>query len=155
MITRIRGGIIYVVWKQTIGNGWQSPSRQAIGPESDLFSFRTGTSCYLLTPKVLGCFEAFVFRWGRGDAAVVLPGFAISWKQNQVTVQPYLQDPRLYFTSGLHGPVSISVKTSYRKISWSLEAARLAVQIIASLWNMTGTPTAVLPRCLSNFRAII
>ena len=52
------------------------------------------------------------------------------------------------------GPVSISDKTSYRKILWSLEAARLVVQIIASFWNLTGTSTALLPRCLSNFRAI-
>ena len=35
------------------------------------------------------------------------------------------------------GPVSISDKTSYRKISWSLAAARLVVKIIASLWNLS------------------
>ena len=52
------------------------------------------------------------------------------------------------------GPVSISDKTSYRKISRSLEAARLVVKITASLWNLTGTSAALLPRCLSNFRAI-
>ena len=43
---------------------------------------------------------------------------------------------------------------SYRKISLSVEAARLTVYIIASLWILTGTSEAVLPRCLSNFRAI-
>ena len=52
------------------------------------------------------------------------------------------------------GPVSISAKTSYRKISWSLEATRLVVNIIASLWNLTDTSAALLPKCLSNFRAI-
>ena len=51
-------------------------------------------------------------------------------------------------------PVSISDKTSYRKISWSLEAARLVVWIIASLWNLAGTSATVLPMSLSNFRAI-
>ena len=40
-------------------------------------------------------------------------------------------------------PVSISDKAS-REISWSLEAARLVVQIIASLWILTGTSAAVL-----------
>ena len=55
---------------------------------------------------------------------------------------------------GKLGPVSISDKTSYRKISWSLEVARLLVWIIASLWNLTAASAAVLPRCLSNFRAI-
>ena len=52
------------------------------------------------------------------------------------------------------GPVSISNKTSYCKISWSLEAARLVVYIITSLWHLTGTSAALLPMCLSNFRAI-
>ena len=52
------------------------------------------------------------------------------------------------------GPVSISNKTSYHKISWSLKVARLVVWIIASLWNLTGTLAALLLRCLSNFRAI-
>ena len=56
----------------------------------------------------------------------------------------------------LLGPVSISNKTSYRKILWSLGAARLVVWIITSLWNLTGTSAALLlPRCLPNFRAII
>ena len=36
--------------------------------------------------------------------------------------------------SGALGPVSISDKTYYRKISWSFEAARFVVWIIASQW---------------------
>ena len=40
------------------------------------------------------------------------------------------------------GPVSISDKTSYRKISWSLEAARLVFKIARSLWNLKGTSAA-------------
>ena len=47
------------------------------------------------------------------------------------------------------GLYSLSGKTSYRQISWSLEAARLGVMIIAPLWNLTGTAGG-----LSNFRAI-
>ena len=50
---------------------------------------------------------------------------------------------------------SLSGKTSYRKISWSLEAARFGFKLFQSLWNLAGTSTALLPRCLSNyFRAI-
>ena len=49
---------------------------------------------------------------------------------------------------------SQSSKTSYRKISWSPEAARLSVIIIVSLWNLTGISAALLPMCLSNFRTI-
>ena len=54
------------------------------------------------------------------------------------------------------GPVSISEKTSFRKISSSLEAARFVFRIVRSPWNLTGTSesAAVLPMCLSNFRAI-
>ena len=52
------------------------------------------------------------------------------------------------------GPVSISEKTSFRKISSSLEATRLVLWIVVSLWNLTGTSATQLPKCLSNFRAI-
>ena len=52
------------------------------------------------------------------------------------------------------GLYSLSGKTSYRQISWSLEAARLSVIMIVSHWNLTGISAALLPRCLSNFRAI-
>ena len=73
------------------------------------------------------------------------------------------------------GPVSISDKTSYRKISWSsrvghlwhlgtigsrsrsLDATRFVFRIVRSLWNVTGTSAAllaVLPMCLSDSKAI-
>ena len=52
------------------------------------------------------------------------------------------------------GLYSLCGKTSYRQISWSLEAARLGVIMIVSLWNLTGISAALLPRCLLNFRAI-
>ena len=53
------------------------------------------------------------------------------------------------------GPVSISDKTSYCKISLSLEAARFVFRIVRSPWNLAGTSAAVLPTCLSNFRLSI
>ena len=46
-------------------------------------------------------------------------------------------------TQGLY---SLSGKTSYRQISWSLDATRLDVIMIISLWNLTGISTA-LQRC--------
>ena len=49
---------------------------------------------------------------------------------------------------------SLSGRTSYHKISWSLEAARLGFRRFQSFWNLTGTSTALLPRCLSNLREI-
>ena len=52
------------------------------------------------------------------------------------------------------GLYSLSGKTSYRKISWSLEAVRFGIKLFQSLWNLAGTSAALLPRCLSNFRAI-
>ena len=45
----------------------------------------------------------------------------------------------------IQGPVSIYDKTSYRKISWSLEAVRFVFKIVWSLWNLTGTSAALLP----------
>ena len=60
----------------------------------------------------------------------------------------------LDFSYLLQGPVSISDKTSYCKISWSLEAARLVFIIVRSLWNLIGTSAALLPMCLSNFKAM-
>ena len=54
----------------------------------------------------------------------------------------------------LLGLYSLSGKTSYRKISWSLEAGRFGFKLFQSLWNLAGTSATLLPRCLSNFRAI-
>ena len=51
----------------------------------------------------------------------------------QVALHTYQTD-RL--TARLRFNGSISCKTSQNKISWSLEAARLVVWIIASLWNL-------------------
>ena len=45
----------------------------------------------------------------------------------------------------IRGLYSLSGRTSYRKISWSLEVAGLDVIMIVSLWNMTGISTS---RCL-------
>ena len=62
---------------------------------------------------------------------------------------------KLHLTLSSHlGLYSLSGKTSYRKISWSLEAARFGFKLFQSLWNFAGTSAALLPRCLSNFRAI-
>ena len=65
--------------------------------------------------------------------------------------QPTDTDLNGHKTQGLY---SLSGKTSYRQISRSLEAARLGVIMIVSFWNLTGIPAALLPRCLSNYRAI-
>ena len=49
---------------------------------------------------------------------------------------------------------SLSGKTSYPQISWSLEAVRLDVMMITSLLILTGIMAALLQRCQLNFRAI-
>ena len=54
-----------------------------------------------------------------------------------------------YASKRASGHWSLSAGTSYCQISWNLEAARLDVKMIASLYSLT-----VLPRCLSNCRAI-
>ena len=50
------------------------------------------------------------------------------------------------------GPISISDKTSYRKISSSLQVVSMEVKIMTSLGNLASA--GVLSRCLLNFRAI-
>ena len=48
-------------------------------------------------------------------------------------------------------PVSMSQTTSYCKISQRLELReRFVFRVVRSLWNLTGTSSAVLPTCLSN-----
>ena len=51
------------------------------------------------------------------------------------------------------GLYSLSGRTSYHKISLSIEAARVGFKLFQSLWNLTGTSAAPLLRCLSNCRA--
>ena len=52
------------------------------------------------------------------------------------------------------GSYSLSGRTSYRTISWGLQAARSGFSLFQSLWNMTGASAEALTRCLTNFRAI-
>ena len=49
---------------------------------------------------------------------------------------------------------SLSVRTSYRKISRNLEAPRFGLNNFQSLWNLTGTSAASLSSCLSKCRAM-
>ena len=57
--------------------------------------------------------------------------------------------------SSAPGLYSLSGRMSYCKISWSFQASSLCVMIILPLWHLTGISAALLPRCLSNFRAIV
>ena len=70
---------------------------------------------------------------------------------DDIGMSQYWYGAQSHLTQGFY---SLSGKTSYRQISWSLEAARLDVAMAVSLWNLTGTSAAALPRYLSNFRAI-
>ena len=55
-------------------------------------------------------------------------------------------------TQGLY---SLSGKTSYRKISWSLEAARFGFKLFQSLWNLAGTSAALLQTYLSHLSCVV
>ena len=63
---------------------------------------------------------------------------------------PYMEPHTQYSTLFIQGLYSLSVKTSYRHISWSLEAARLDVIMVVSLWHLTDISAALLPMCLSH-----
>ena len=58
------------------------------------------------------------------------------------------------FTIVSQGLYSLRGEMSYRQISCSLEAARLDVMMVASLWNLPDISSALQSRRLSNFRAI-
>ena len=69
-------------------------------------------------------------------------------KTTAIHVYPW---PASHSNLGLY---SLSGRTSYRNIKWSREAARFICRLFQTLWNLTGTSTAALPRCLSILRAI-
>ena len=52
------------------------------------------------------------------------------------------------------GPLFTKRQGSYHQIPWSPDAARLAVIINGSLWNLPCLSAVLLPRCMSNVRAI-
>ena len=54
---------------------------------------------------------------------------------------------------GTQGLYSLSGKTSYRQISSSLEAARLGVIMIVSLWNLTGAAAERPVKFQSNWKS--
>ena len=94
------------------------------------------------------------------EICCVLGGFvfyhnlADTWRNNNVIIAGDAYMRRWTGSSLDQGLYSLSGKTSYRKISWSLEAARFGFKLFQSLWNLAGTSAALLPSCLSNFRAI-
>ena len=53
-----------------------------------------------------------------------------------------------------HNSSAGRVMSSYCKISQRLKAARFVFRIVRSLWNLTGTSAAVLPRCLPKLKVM-
>ena len=64
------------------------------------------------------------------------------------------QNDRTRGQAKIQGFYSLSRWMSYRKISWSLEAARLEFRLFPTLLNLTCTLAAMLSGCLSHFRMI-
>ena len=69
---------------------------------------------------------------------------------DQLAQVSYLWKPKWVYYPHLPGLYSLSGRTSYRKISWSVEAARFMFRLLQSLLNLTGISAAALP----NVRAI-
>ena len=80
---------------------------------------------------------------------VTRPQWVKSWN-NACSNMLYVSRIMLALLQGIY---SLSGRTSYRKISWSLEAVRFGFRLFQSLWNLPGTTVAALQRCLSNCRA--
>ena len=71
-----------------------------------------------------------------------------------MSIVSWMTDQCLCHDCTVYNRASISGMTSYRQSSWSLEAARFDIVMIVSLWHFTDISAALLPMCLSNFRAI-
>ena len=88
--------------------------------------------------------------------SIYISDSSTTWDHRHITVWPYNRPEAggtgVYGTLGLY---SLSGKTSYHTISLRLEAARFGFKLFQTLWNLTGTSAAALPRCLSIFRAIL
>ena len=98
--------------------------------------------------------------------------FPLVWETNhlpETSIQAnsfgYLEDSFYILTTTYNFVVSIvptdglvlyspSGRTSYHKISRSLEAARFMFRFFQSLGHLIGNLAVVLPRCLSNIRAM-
>ena len=71
-------------------------------------------------------------------------------------ISPDIQDrTKLLHELQCQGLYSLSGLVPYRRILWSLEAARLYVTIIVSPWKLTGISAGLMLRYLSNVRAIV
>ena len=62
--------------------------------------------------------------------------------------------PQFLYVNIILGLYLLSGRTSYRKISWSFEAAGFRFRFIQSLWNLTGTSAAALSKRLSNVQVV-
>ena len=93
-----------------------------------LFVIKPGHGCVLFVPGVI--IYASEAAWYATQNARITSKDTALWLRYNTAIQWALC---LYSLSG---------KTSYRKMSWSLEAARLDVIMIAPLWNLTGSAAA-------------
>ena len=91
----------------------------------------------------------YFFDWG----AILLTLNHACYNSNScLTLSMYPFGPE--FTHCEDGCLFTKRTDVYSKISWGLETARFAFTLLQSVWNLTGTSAAVLPRCLSNIRTI-
>ena len=81
--------------------------------------------------------------------------YTVPWNLTDTSAAALKRRWRAPIAKMLQGLYSLSDKTSYRKISWSLEAASFGFKLFLSLWNLTATSAAALKRRLSNFGAIL
>ena len=110
-----------------------------------LVAFVIATSALIKVSRLYGLYRHLYTHLIYCHCAVILYTMWIHWIK--------VSESRI-LESNHQDLYSLSGKTSYRQISRSLEAARLDVTMVVSLWNSTGTSAALLPRYLPNFRAI-
>ena len=83
---------------------------------------------FLLSSSSIGSENGWHWAGNRPSSETMMPLLTNVYMCHSASMSLLIETQGLYSLSG---------KTSYCQISWSLEAARLDVMIIVSLWNLT------------------
>ena len=130
-----------------------------------MYLYQRQTFLYILHKYFLFYLQQPLTRWQLYADNLKNPpvtgGFPSLRASNTESVSIYILTPKcnayvpLDYTNHItnQGLSSLSGRTSYRKVSWSLEAARFVFRLFQSIWNSTGTSAAAPSSCMSNFRA--
>ena len=104
------------------------------------------TRTIILVPYLCVTSLKLIWRWGTRTGAL---------SSNELQIRDYMRGYQYNSSNNdYQGPVSKFDKKTYFKIWQSFKAWRFVFKIVWSLWYFTSTSAAVLPMCLSDFKAM-